>query len=71
MLRAAQLRRRFFAPGFPRAWSATPQRSPAIREVLAELVLGQQGYVGLEWRLLRAGPRFLLDSARARLRSRG
>jgi hypothetical protein len=34
-------------------------RSRALRNVLADLVLGDQGYVGLKWRLLRAGPRFL------------
>ena len=30
-----------------------------MREVLADLVLGRQGYLGLKRRLLRAGPRFL------------
>jgi flavin-dependent dehydrogenase len=68
LVRAAQLRRRFFAPGFTARMVRYGARSPAIRELLAELVLGQQGYVGLKWRLLRAGPRFLLDGARARLR---
>ena len=71
LLRAAQLRRRFFAPGFPTRMVRYAARSPAVRDVLSELMLGEQGYLGLEWRLLRAAPRFLLDSARARLRSRG
>ena len=30
-----------------------------MRGVLADLVLGRQGYLGLKRRLLRAGPRFL------------
>jgi hypothetical protein len=42
--------------------------SAAIREVLGDLVLGEQGYVGLKRRLLRAAPRFLWESSRARLR---
>ena len=71
LVRGAQLRRRFFAPGFTARMVRYAARSLAIRELLAELVLGQQGYVGLKWRLLRAGPRFLLDSARARLRTQG
>jgi hypothetical protein len=37
--------------------------------VLADLVLGEQSYLGLEWRLLRAAPRFLLDSVLARARA--
>jgi flavin-dependent dehydrogenase len=65
MLAAAALRDRFYAPGFTRRMLAYAERSPAVREVLAELVLGEQGYVGLKRRLLRAGPRFLWESARA------
>jgi hypothetical protein len=34
-----------------------------IRGVLADLVLGEQGYGGLKRRLLRAGPRFALQYA--------
>ena len=33
----------------------------------APTVLGEQGYVGLKRRLLRAGPRFLLQSAASAL----
>jgi hypothetical protein len=43
-------------------------RSPAIRTVLVDLVLGRQGYVGLERRLLGALPRFLVESGWSRLR---
>jgi hypothetical protein len=42
-------------------------RSAAIREVLADLVLGEQGYRGLKRRLLSAAPRFLLESLGAAL----
>jgi hypothetical protein len=37
-------------------------RSAAIRDILADLVLGEQGYLGLKRRLLRAGPSFLLQA---------
>ena len=40
-------------------------RSGAIRDVLGDLVLGDQGYVGLKRRLVRAAPRFALESARS------
>jgi len=38
-------------------------RSRAVRTVLADLVLGEQGYEGLKRRLLRAGPRFAMEYA--------
>ena len=38
-------------------------RSHTIRDVLGDLVLGQQGYVGLKRRLLWALPRFLVEAA--------
>ena len=60
----------FYAPGFTRRMLAYAQRSGAIRDVLAELVLGEQGYLGLKRRLLKAGPRFLLESAVALARGR-
>jgi flavin-dependent dehydrogenase len=63
LLAAAALRDRFYAPGFTRRMLAYAGRSRAIREVLGELVLGDQGYVGLKRRLLKAGPRFVLESA--------
>lgn len=67
LLEAAVLRDRFYAPGFSRRMVAYAARSRAVRDVLADLVLGEQGYVGLKRRLLRAGPRFLWESAVARL----
>jgi geranylgeranyl diphosphate/geranylgeranyl-bacteriochlorophyllide a reductase len=67
LLRAAALRARFYRPGFARRMIAYAARSSAIRSVLADLVLGEQGYVGLRRRLLRAGPRFVWDTALARL----
>jgi flavin-dependent dehydrogenase len=65
LLAAVALRDRFYAPGFTRRMLAYAGRSRAIRDVLSELVLGEQGYLGLKRRLLRAGPRFLLESAMA------
>ena len=52
-----------------RCMIAFAAHSAAIRRVLGELVLGDQGYVGLKRRLLRAGPRFLLESGLNRLTS--
>jgi len=65
LLAAARIRPRFHAPGFTARLVRYAERSPAIRDVLSELVLGDQGYRGLKTRLLRAGPRFVLDSALA------
>jgi flavin-dependent dehydrogenase len=62
LLKAAAVCDRFYAPGFTRRMIAYSVRSAAVRRILAELVLGNQGYVGLRRRLLRAGPRFLLES---------
>lgn len=69
LLRAAEWRRRFFAPGFPTRMVRYAARSRAVRDVLVDLVLAEQGYLGLEWRLLRAAPRLLLDSVLARARA--
>jgi len=68
LLRSARLHARFYAPGFTRRMVAYAARSPSVRTVLGDLVLGTQGYSGLKGRLLRAAPSFLLDSARAKLR---
>jgi geranylgeranyl reductase family protein len=65
LLAAARIRPRFYAPGFTARLVRYAERSPAIREVLGELVLGHQGYRGLKRRLLRTAPRFFLDSALA------
>jgi flavin-dependent dehydrogenase len=61
LLTAAAIRERFYAPGFVRRMVAFSSRSRAVRDVLADLVLGRQGYLGLKRRLLRAGPRFLWE----------
>lgn len=68
LLKAAAIRDRFYAPGFARRMIDFSARSRAVRDVLADLVLGRQGYVGLKRRLLRAGPRFLWESALSRFR---
>jgi flavin-dependent dehydrogenase len=62
LLKAAAVRARFFAPGFPTRMVRYSARSAAIRDILADLVLGEQGYLGLKRRLLRAGPSFLLQA---------
>ena len=67
LLKAAALRDRFYAPGFSRRMITFAAESQAIRHVLGDLVLGEQGYIGLKRRLLRAGPRFLLEAGRHRL----
>jgi len=67
LLKAAAIRDRFYADGFARHMIDFAARSEAIRRVLGELVLGDQGYVGLKGRLLRAGPRFLLEAGLSRL----
>jgi flavin-dependent dehydrogenase len=69
LLKAAALRDWFYAPGFTDRMIAYCRRSPALRRILADLVLGEQGYVGLKRRLLRVSPRFLLESTLATLRS--
>ena len=68
LIRAAAIRERFYSPGFAARMIRYSARSPAVREVLADLVLGEQGYVGLKRRLLRAGPRFLLEAGFSALR---
>ena len=68
LLKAAAIHDRFYAPGFVRRMINYSARSAAVREVLADLVLGRQGYVGLRRRLLRAGPRFLWQSALSHFR---
>ena len=63
LVTAAALRRRFFAPGFTARMVRYARRSAAIRRVLADLVLGDQGYVRLKRRLVRALPAFVCDMA--------
>ena len=69
LLKAVALRDRFYSPGFARRMIAYAARSRAVRDVLADLVLGGQGYLGLKRRLLRAAPRFLWQSAVSRFRA--
>jgi flavin-dependent dehydrogenase len=68
--KAAALRDRFYSPGLARRMIAYAGRSRAIRGVLADLVLGEQGYLSLKRRLLRTGPRFLLETAASSIRMR-
>jgi flavin-dependent dehydrogenase len=63
LIRAAALHDRFYAPGFARRMVRFAARSRTVRAVLADLVLGEQGYGGLKRRLLRAGPRFAVEYA--------
>jgi flavin-dependent dehydrogenase len=68
--KAASLRERFYSPGLARRMIAYARRSRAIRGVLGDLVLGEQGYLSLKRRLLRSGPRFLLETAASSIRMR-
>jgi len=61
LLLASALRERFYTPAFTRRMLDFAGRSLAIRQVLGELVLGDQGYGDLKRRLLRAGPRFIIE----------
>ena len=61
LLRAAALRDRFYSPGFTDRMVRYAARSRTIRTALADLVLGEQGYLGLKRRLLLSSPRFLLE----------
>jgi len=63
LLRAAALQRRFYRPAFAGRMVRYAARSHAIRDVLGDLVLGQQGYDGLKRRLLWTLPRFLAEAA--------
>jgi flavin-dependent dehydrogenase len=64
LVKAAALRERFFAAGFAARMIRYARKSPAIRRVLRDLVLGDQGYVGLKRRLLRTLPAFAWESLR-------
>ncbi len=68
LLKAAAIRERFYGPGFAPRMIRYCARSASVRQMLADLVLGEQGYVGLKRRLLRAGPRFLLEAGLSTLR---
>ncbi len=62
LVKAAAIRPRFYSAAFVRRVIRYAARSAAIREVLAELVHGEQGYVGLKRRLLRIAPRFVWET---------
>jgi flavin-dependent dehydrogenase len=68
LLKAVMLRDRFYSDGFTRRMIGFAARSETIRRVLGDLVLGDQGYLGLKRRLVRAGPRFLVEAGRSALR---
>lgn len=51
--RAARLKRRFFQPAFTRLLIDALRHSASIREVMADLVSGDQGYASLKWRLAK------------------
>jgi flavin-dependent dehydrogenase len=68
LLKAAAIRDRFYAPGFARRTVRFAARSPSIRRVLGDLVLGEQAYSGLKRRLLRVAPRFALEYAASAVR---
>jgi flavin-dependent dehydrogenase len=70
LLHAAALRDRFYAPGFARRMVRFAARSGAIRRVLGDLVLGEQGYDSLKRRLMSAAPRFAVEYAAATLSGR-
>ena len=59
---AVSLSERFYAPGFSRRMIRYASKSEAIRTVMGDLVLGEQGYLDLKRRLLRAAPRFALEA---------
>jgi flavin-dependent dehydrogenase len=67
LLKAAALHARFYSPGFAQRMIRYSARSSGVRRVLGDLVLGEQGYVGLKRRLLRTGPRFLVEAGMSRL----
>jgi geranylgeranyl reductase family protein len=50
---AARLKRRFFRPRFTRLMIDALRHSASVREVMADLVSGDQGYAHLKWRLAK------------------
>jgi flavin-dependent dehydrogenase len=62
LLKSAGAHARFYKPGFAERMLAYGARSAAIRAVMADLVSGEQGYVGLRRRLLGAAPAFAVDT---------
>jgi flavin-dependent dehydrogenase len=62
LLKAAAISDRFYAPGFSRRMIRYASRSEAIRTVMGDLVLGDQGYLDLKRRLIRTAPRVALQA---------
>ncbi|MEO6401629.1 MAG: NAD(P)/FAD-dependent oxidoreductase, partial [Vicinamibacteria bacterium] len=65
LMRAARLYKRFFAPGFTDRMLSYADRSPALSNVLVDLVLGKQDYISLKKRLVMTLPAFGWDLATA------
>jgi flavin-dependent dehydrogenase len=65
LVKAAAIHARFYAPGFTRRMIAYAARSRAVAAVLADLVLGAQGYLDLKRRLVRILPRFAWEWSRS------
>jgi len=68
LARAARLKHRFFRPHFTRLMIDALRHSASVREVMADLVSGHQGYSGLKWRLAKTlqvgmASRLLLSAA--------
>ena len=71
LLAAARLPRALLRAGASRRRMVRfASRSAAIRTILADLVLGEQGYGRLKRRLVRAAPRFALQYAASAVRAR-
>ena len=69
LARAARFKHRFFRPHFTRLMIEALRRSGSVREVMADLVSGHQGYSGLKWRLAKTlqvglASRLLLSATR-------
>jgi flavin-dependent dehydrogenase len=53
LARAARLKASFFHLASTGLLIQALQHSPAVNEVMADLIAGRQTYIGLKWRLLR------------------
>jgi flavin-dependent dehydrogenase len=65
LIKAAAIHPRFYAPGFTAWMIRLGTRSAAVRQVLEDLVLGDQDYPALKRRLLRRAPRVAWELARS------
>ncbi|MCU0241706.1 MAG: FAD-dependent monooxygenase [Vicinamibacteria bacterium] len=59
--KAAQICERFYSPDFTDRMLAMSRKSRAIRTVLADLLIGRQGYGDLKARLIRAAPLYAFE----------